>query len=87
MIALVVSWAILATAVLALALYRRAVASKEDDYIHVNNDVAAQQVGMAKRLEAIDKWGKILTIVAGVFGLIIILLFLYSGWVNPPKAS
>ena len=63
MIPLVVSWAILATAVLALALYRRVVANKEDDYVHVSVDVAAQQTAVAKKLEVIDKWGKILTIV------------------------
>ncbi|MBS1872711.1 MAG: hypothetical protein JSU00_05825 [Acidobacteria bacterium] len=87
LIPLVVSWAVLATAVLALALYRRTVALKEDDYLHVGNDVAAQQVALAKRLADIDKWGKILTIAAAVFGLILLALFLYNGWMNPPKAA
>ncbi len=87
LIPLVVSWGVLATAVLALAFYRRAVASKEDDYLHVNSDVAAQQTAMAKRLEVIDKWGKILTIVAAVFGVLLLGLFMYDGWMNPPKSS
>ena len=87
LIPLVVSWAVLATAVLVLALYRRAVANKEDDYVHVENDVSAQQVAVAKKLEAIDKWGKILTIIAAAFGLIIIALFMYNGWMHPPKAE
>lgn len=87
LIPLVVSWAILATAVLALALYRRAISVKEDDNVHVSVDVSAQQVAIAKRLDAIDKWGKILTIAAGVFGLILLALFLYNGWMNPPKAT
>ncbi len=87
LIPLVVSWAVLATAVLVLAFYRRAVANKEDDYLHVNADVAAQQTAVAKKLEAIDRWGKILTIVAAVFGLIIIALFMYNGWMHPPKAE
>ena len=85
LIPLVVSWAVLATAVLVLAFYRRIVANKEDDYIHVENDVTAQQIAVAKKLEAIDKWGKILTIVAAAFGLIIIALFMYNGWMHPPK--
>lgn len=87
LIPLVVSWAVLATAVLVLAFYRRAIASKEDDYIHVNTDVAAQQSSLAKRLEAIDRWGKILTIVAAVFGLFVIAMFMYNGWMHPPKAD
>lgn len=85
MIPLIVSWAVLASAVLALALYRKSIAAKEDDNLHVNTDIAAQQIAVAKKLEAIDRWGKILTIVAAVFGLLIIGLFLYNGWVNPPK--
>jgi hypothetical protein len=84
---LVVSWAVLATAVLLLAFYRRKIASKEDDYLHVNNDVAAQQTTLAKKLEGIDRWGKILTIVAAAFGLLLFVLFLYNGWVNPPRPS
>ena len=87
LIPLVVTWAVLATAVLALAFYRRAVASKEDDYLHVNNDVAAQQTAMAKKLEMIDRWGKILTIIAAVFGVILLGLFMYDGWINPPRPS
>jgi hypothetical protein len=85
MIPLVVSWAVLASAVLALALYRKSVAAKEDDYLHVNTDVAMQQTAVAKKLEAIDRWGKILTIVAAAFGLLLLGLFLYNGWMNPPK--
>jgi peptidoglycan/LPS O-acetylase OafA/YrhL len=85
MIPLVVSWAVLASAVLALALYRKSIAAKEDDNVHVNTDMAAQQIALAKKLEGIDRWGKILTIIAGVFGLILVALFLYNGWVNPPK--
>lgn len=87
LIPLVVSWAVLATAVLALAFYRRAVASKEDDVLHVNHDVGTQQVTIAKKLEVIDKWGKILTIVAAVYGVMILGLFMYDGWMNPPKSS
>ncbi len=83
----IVSWAVLATAVLVLAFYRRMVANKEDDYLHVENDVTAQQIAVAKKLEAIDKWGKILTVIAGVYGLIIIGMFLYNGWMHPPKAE
>jgi hypothetical protein len=87
LIPLVVSWAVLATAVLVLAFYRRAIANKEDDYLHVNTDVAAQQTALAKKLEVIDKWGKILTIIAAVFGVLLIGLFMYDAWINPPRPS
>lgn len=84
---LAVSWAVLATAVLVLAFYRRSVARKEDDYLHVNSDVAAQQTAVAKKLEGIDRWGKLLTIIVAAFGLILFVLFMYNGWVNPPRPS
>jgi hypothetical protein len=80
--AFVVSWAALATAVLALALYRYFVARNEDDYIHVGVDNAPQQRSLAKKLDAIDRWGKVLTIVATVYGLVIAGLFMYSAWVE-----
>ncbi len=87
LVPLVVIWAILATAVLVLAFYRRMVANKEDDYVHVEHDVSAQQMSVAKKLEVIDKWGKILTVITAAFGLIIIAVFLYNGWMHPPKAE
>jgi hypothetical protein len=84
---LVVVWAILATAVLVLAFYRRAIASKEDDYLHVDSNVAAKQVAVAKKLEVIDRWGKILTIIAAAFGVILLGLFLYNGWTQGGRLS
>jgi hypothetical protein len=87
LVPLTVLWAVLASVVMALAAYRRKVANKEDDYLHMSTDVAAQQLAVAKKLEVIDKWGKILTIAAAVLGVILFALFLYNGWVNPPKSS
>ena len=78
----VISWAALATAVLALALYRYFVARNEDDYIHVTVDNAPQQRSMAKKLDSIDRWGKGLTILAAIYGLAIAGLFMYSAWVE-----
>ncbi len=85
-----ISWAALASSVLALAFYRRVVANKEDDYVHVSTavstDVSAQQIAVANKLQTIDRWGKILTVVAAVFGLALLGVFLYNGWTNPPRA-
>ncbi len=84
---LVVAWGALATVVLALAFYRRSVANKEDDFLHVNTNVAAQQVALAKKLEVIDRWGKILTVIAAVFAVILFGLFLYNGWTEGARIS
>lgn len=77
---LVVSWAILASGVAGLAFYRKLVARKEDDFLHVDARIENQQRAVAKKLEAIDKWGKLLTIIAGVFTIILIAAMLYNGW-------
>ena len=79
----IVSWGVLATAVVVLAIYRRSIASKEDDYLHVDGGrVVEQQVLVAKKLDAVDKWGKGLTILAFVYALAIGALFMYNAWIE-----
>lgn len=78
----VVSWAALATVVLALAVYRHFVARNEDDFIHVGTDHVPEQQSLAKKLDGIDRWGKGLTIVAAVYGLAIAAMLMYTAWVD-----
>jgi len=78
----IVSWAVLATIVLALAIYRYFVARNEDDYVHVDGSHVSTQQAMVKRLDNIDRWGKILTIVVAVYALVIGGLFMYSSWIE-----
>ena len=84
LIPLAAIWGLLALTVFALFLWRKAVASHEDDALHVldgaSAQVAAGQVAVAKKLEFIDRWGKIATVVAVVFGLVLGGLFVYQGW-------
>ena len=82
----IISWAALATVVLCLAIYRKVVARKEDDFLHVDGGQAvSEQAAVAKKLEVIDRWGKILTIVAFVYALAILGMFLYNGWTDSTK--
>ncbi|HUA84299.1 MAG TPA: hypothetical protein VMB85_10605 [Bryobacteraceae bacterium] len=79
-------WALLAAAVIALALYRKlAVASRQDyDLIHVGpgeEELIPQQRALSEKLDAIDKWGKILTMATLIFGLAIASVYLYQAWV------
>jgi hypothetical protein len=78
----VVVWAVLAIVVLFLIVWRKLVASHEDDSLHVAHAGAIQQqVGVAHKLEQIDKWGKTLTVIAVVFGLILAGVYFYQMWV------
>jgi hypothetical protein len=78
-----VLWIVLATCVIALIVRRKMVASHEDDSLHVmQSGPLAQQVAITHKLEQIDKWGKILTVIAVVFGLLVGAAYVYQVWVQ-----
>jgi hypothetical protein len=84
LIPFVMIWAVLAVMILALIVWRKSVASHEDDSLHVSAAGAGaveQQVSVAHKLEQIDKWGKLLTVIAVVYGLILAGVYFYQMWV------
>jgi uncharacterized membrane protein len=83
-----VLWIVLATAVIALIVRRKMVASHEDDTLHVlQGGALTQQVAVAQKLELIDKWGKILTVIAVVFGLLVGAAYVYQVWVQSSQIN
>jgi hypothetical protein len=54
--------------------------------LHVLDGEAVQktaaQVALAEKLEFIDKWGKIATVVAFVYGVLLGGLFVYQSWMQ-----
>ena len=75
-------WSVFALAVIVLLVMRKVVSMKEDDQLHVLHGATNQQVTVAHRLDAIDKWGKILTVIALVTGLAIAAVFVYSSFAS-----
>lgn len=78
-----IAWAVLAVIVAALAIARKTVSSGEDDSVHLGGGSAAavsEQLTVAKKLEAIDKWGKILTVILAVTGVILAVLYGLQMW-------
>jgi len=72
-------WSVFVLAVLVLFVMRKMVASKEDDQLHVLDGApTTQQVSVAHKLDVIDKWGKILTVITVLFGLTIGALYVVS---------
>jgi hypothetical protein len=80
---LLIGWVLLTSVVIALAVYRKRIAGKEDHFLHVNDmNVVAQQTVVGQKLQAIDRWGKGLTVVAAAYGLAIAAMYLYAVWQN-----
>jgi hypothetical protein len=82
---LLVVWIVLALGVLTLFLWRQAVARNEDDSLHVMHGVLTQQTSLSQKLDAIDKWGKILTVVTVALGLLIAAAYVWGQFVRPPS--
>ncbi len=77
------TWIPLVVVVAVLAIYRNMMASHEDETIHVLEGDAPQvaaQVKLSRRLEVIERWGKILTAIVVVYGLLIATMYLYYVW-------
>lgn len=76
-------WGLLALGVLVMAGYRKVISGQEDETLHLGNpSEAAHQTVVAHKLEVIDKWGKLLTVVAAVLGLLLVLAYTYQTWIR-----
>jgi len=79
-----VSWGVLAIVVVVLIIYRKSLTNREDDSIHLEGTVAKDQVALDHKLASVDRWGKLLTIIAVVYGLALAGIYLYQVWTNVP---
>jgi hypothetical protein len=82
----VIAFAVLGITTLGLALYRKFNAMHEEDLIHLGageEREIPEQVTLARRLDAIDRWGKTLTVLTIVLGLGLAAGYLYKAWLDP----
>ena len=71
-------WSFLALIVLALALIRYLLSLHEDNNIHISpahKRLIPRQIAIFGKLDAIDRWGKTLTVVALAGGLALAALY------------
>lgn len=81
-----VLWIVLAAVVLIMLIWRKTVTSHEDETLHVmDTGAVTQQLNVSHKLEVIDRWGKILTAITVIFGLVIGALYMYQSWVAMSK--
>jgi hypothetical protein len=75
------AWMLLATVVLGLALYRKFVANDADNYVHMAEGEARllpHQIAVNHKIDKIDRWGEILTVVTLVAGLALAFAYFYN---------
>ena len=78
-----VLWAVMALMVVAMALYRRSISVKEEETLHLSDpSESAHQVVIAHKLEHVDKWGKALTVVVVIYGVLLAVAYTYQTWVQ-----
>lgn len=78
-------WVVFVVGIVVLWLYRNYVQRQTDDMIHVSAgaaDSTGEQIKIGKKLDAIERWAKILSVIAAVFGLLLACLFTYRAWVQ-----
>ena len=77
-------WLVLALSIAALALYRKMIAvRRDDDLVHLaasEQVLIPHQVAVTRKLNMIDRWGKSLTVLAFLSGLLLGAAWLYEGW-------
>lgn len=79
-----VFWGVLAIVVVVLIIYRKSISGREDDSIHLEGSMPMQQVALAHRLAAVDRWGKTLTVLVIVYGLALAGIYMYQVWNTVP---
>jgi hypothetical protein len=83
MISFVALWGLMAAGVIVLAVLRKMAAKGENEMIRVGDKAFTdQQAAIAGRLDKIDRWGKIVTAVAVVYGLVLLVIHLYNVWMQ-----
>jgi hypothetical protein len=79
----VILWVAFGLVTAGLALYRKFLAMKEEDYIHLSpggENLIPKQSQLAHRMDLIDRWGESLTVVTVLFGLALAAAYLYQAW-------
>jgi hypothetical protein len=80
----VAGWLALACTIAGLAIYRRLVSAREDDMLHVldNESHVLKQAAIAHQLDMVDRWGKILSVTATVYGALLAVGYFYQVWME-----
>ena len=79
--ALAVLFVVMVVATSGLALWRKFITMREDDFLHIgegDEKLIPQQLELARKVALVDRWGEILTVVTAAYGLVLGALYLYE---------
>jgi len=71
-----------------LAVYRKFVARNEDDVVHLTDtsgQLVTNQLKTARPLRFVDRLGVGFTIATGIYAIVLLALYLYTGFAHPPS--
>ena len=76
------TWIVLATVVVGLAAYRYTLVRHEDATLDVleSGHAAREQSAVYRKANAVERWGKPLTVVVIVYGLALVAVYAYQVW-------
>jgi hypothetical protein len=76
-------WIVLAIGVIVMIAWRKTVSRQDDETLHVMDaGAASHQLDVSHKLDTIDKWGKILTAITVIYGLVLGALYMYQSWIE-----
>jgi len=81
------TWVVLTLAVVILLVKRKTVASHEENFLHVLDGGSPDQPVITHKLDQIDKWGKVLTVIAVVYGVVLGAAYAYQAWIVTSKTG
>jgi hypothetical protein len=83
MLSYLYGWIALVIAVVALAIRRQMVARQEDETLRLGDSestLVANQLTVGRSLGRIDRLGQVVTVVAAIYGLALLSVYLYGVW-------
>lgn len=81
-------WVVLVIVVASLAFRRLMVGRHDDERLHLAESEAAlltQQSAVGQQIRTTDRWGQWLTVAAVLYGLVLLVVYLYGIWIEGAK--
>ncbi|MCL4781663.1 MAG: hypothetical protein KJZ70_01385 [Bryobacterales bacterium] len=82
-IQMAIPWVVLTLITIALAIYKKSLDVHTDESLHIGageDQLVKAQMAQSRRSDLAERWGKILTIVVFLYGIVIVGMIAYHQW-------